>query len=233
MKLFKGKKPNGPEEEPAKEAPAFSKKLYFPMHAQTAGITEFEPNRQSQSATIPALRPPVAVQSGVTHAEQRFRGQLEFTLCTMSANTADERMRAVKRAEKREPVGNYGGRSVLRCTFCIRGANHADILVNTWVEQYMLAKVLESAVQGRPADSYKPFDKQPVGSRRHPDSSVYSPALRAQERVFANVCMCGVLGEIALPHRVDILTEKGSGQSEELCKEPDVSVTSIVSHTDD
>lgn len=50
--------------------------------------------------------------------------------------------------------------------------------------------------------------------------------------VFSSVCMCGVLDEIALPHRVDILTEKGRGQSEGLCKESDVSVTSIISHTD-
>lgn len=50
--------------------------------------------------------------------------------------------------------------------------------------------------------------------------------------VCARVCMRAVFDEVALPHRVDILTEKGKGQSGELCKESDVSVTSIMSHTD-
>ena len=45
------------------------------------------------------------------------------------------------------------------------------------------------------------------------------------------VCVCAAFDEIASPHRVDIPTERGRGQSEELCKESDVSVTSIMSHT--
>ena len=49
--------------------------------------------------------------------------------------------------------------------------------------------------------------------------------------VFASVRMCAVFDEMVFAHGADILTEKGRGQSEELCKESDVSVTSIMSHT--
>lgn len=37
----------------------------------------------------------------------------------------------------------------------------------------------------------------------------------SQECVFASVHMCAGFDEMALPHRVDILTETGRGQSEE------------------
>lgn len=42
--------------------------IYFQMHAQMYQNCGPEP-RQSTSATMPTLHPPVEVQSGVTHGE--------------------------------------------------------------------------------------------------------------------------------------------------------------------
>lgn len=45
--------------------------IVFQVHAHSVCITKcgFEPNRQSKFATMPAIHPPVEVQSGVTHGE--------------------------------------------------------------------------------------------------------------------------------------------------------------------